>query len=84
MFNLIVISCLQVLIMFFFFLENQNVYICPNKMCQRTYKFKTSLNKHVRLECGGQKKFNCSICPKAFSQKVTLLNHLAIIHNYIE
>jgi hypothetical protein len=53
-------------------------------MCRRTYKFKRNLSSHLKLECGGQKRFNCSICPKAFSQKVTLKNHLALKHNYIE
>lgn len=52
-------------------------------MCLRTYKLKSSLNNHIRFECGGQRKFNCSICSKKFSQKVTLKNHLAIIHKYI-
>ncbi|XP_025421393.1 zinc finger protein 425-like isoform X2 [Sipha flava] len=64
--------------------ENQDRFICPNNMCCRTYKFKRNLSSHLKLECGGQKGFNCSICPKAFSQKVILKKHLAQIHNCIE
>jgi hypothetical protein len=83
-YKIIIILCLHILMIFFFFSENQDRFICPNNMCCRTYKFKRNLSSHLKLECGGQKGFNCSICPKAFSQKVILKKHLAQIHNCIE
>lgn len=58
-------------------------YVCPNNSCNRVYKLKSSLHNHLRLECGGQKRFLCQICLKKFSQKVTLKNHLAIIHKIV-
>lgn len=52
---------------------------CPR--CGRAYKFKHSLLTHLNNVCGGQRKFNCDICHRAFTQNVSLRRHLMRNHN---
>lgn len=63
--------------------EKGNMFVCPNKSCNRIYKSKGSYVNHVRYECGGRKSFECWLCNKKFSQKGTLKSHLGIIHGYL-
>lgn len=58
---------------------------CPNK-CGRCYsgpQRKGTLSRHLRHECGGQKKFACSICLKRFTRKSDLKIHYYCVHKLI-
>jgi len=67
----------------YFFSGTTRNYNCPTVSCKRVYKLKTSLNNHLKFECGGKRQFQCHKCYKNFAQKVTLKNHLGIIHKVI-
>lgn len=52
---------------------------CPNK-CGRIYKYKTSMVKHFKHECGKEPKYFCRFCPKKFHQKGNLKTHIGLVH----
>ena len=54
---------------------------CHN--CQKTYKQKYNLNRHLRYECGVERKFECDICKKKFSHKSSLEVHIRNIHEMV-
>lgn len=51
---------------------------CPQ--CPKKYKFKTSLKRHLKYECGVERQFQCEICLQRFSYKSSLLKHKANKH----
>uniref|UniRef100_A0AAG5D4C4 BTB domain-containing protein n=1 Tax=Anopheles atroparvus TaxID=41427 RepID=A0AAG5D4C4_ANOAO len=58
------------------FLNASGRYQCPRRNCDKNYKDASSLQRHIRYECGGMKKFRCVMCGKAFSQGSHLKRHL--------
>ncbi|XP_062544949.1 longitudinals lacking protein, isoforms H/M/V isoform X14 [Armigeres subalbatus] len=58
------------------FLNPDGRYQCPRRNCNKNYKDASSLQRHIRYECGGMKKFRCVMCGKAFSQGSHLKRHL--------
>ncbi|KAF7284986.1 hypothetical protein GWI33_012767 [Rhynchophorus ferrugineus] len=52
---------------------------CPN--CHKTYKSSSVLRTHRALDCGREKKFNCTHCNSAFKRKAHLKEHLINKHN---
>lgn len=51
---------------------------CP--ICGRLYKYRSTLYRHVRYECGGARmKLVCPICGRRFSRPDNLRQH-AITH----
>lgn len=54
--------------------------ICPQ--CGRTYKIKRNLRTHMKFECGGQKNFQCHLCPSKYTQNISLRRHLLQRHNF--
>uniref|UniRef100_A0A336MKR0 CSON002537 protein n=1 Tax=Culicoides sonorensis TaxID=179676 RepID=A0A336MKR0_CULSO len=57
-------------------INGEGRYGCPRANCAKTYKDASSLQRHIRYECGGMKKFRCIMCGKAFSQGSHLKRHL--------
>ncbi|XP_020288349.1 zinc finger protein 236-like [Pseudomyrmex gracilis] len=51
---------------------------CPQ--CGRGYKFKSSLFKHLKYECGGRRNFTCHVCNQSFTQNVSLRRHALQYH----
>ncbi len=49
--------------------------------CERTYKFKAHLKRHLKNECGVEPPFPCQQCDRRFKQKPHLKDHLIAIHN---
>lgn len=46
---------------------------CPR--CQRTYSLNYTLDRHMRYECGVEKKFVCPVCMRRFSRNDILNTH---------
>ncbi|WAR12621.1 ZFP26-like protein, partial [Mya arenaria] len=51
-------------------------FICH--LCQKGYKDKASLNKHVRFVHVGEKKFECDNCGNKFKSKISLKKHMMV------
>lgn len=61
---------------------SQQIFSCPNN-CNRRYKSKSALARHLKLECGKEPQFQCNICFKKFSQRTTLRAHCGVKHGLI-
>ncbi|XP_014482685.1 PREDICTED: zinc finger protein 775-like [Dinoponera quadriceps] len=48
--------------------------------CGKKYSLKHNLVRHVRFECGGQRRFSCHLCPNKYTQNVSLHRHLMHHH----
>ncbi|KAF7272330.1 hypothetical protein GWI33_014879 [Rhynchophorus ferrugineus] len=48
--------------------------------CDKSYKHKPNLYRHSKYECDGVPRFVCDICGKAYTQKVTLKQHVDSLH----
>lgn len=56
---------------------------CPNSHCGRCYRGvgrKGNLTRHLKNECGVERKFQCTYCSKRFSRNNKLKAHCAIYH----
>ncbi|XP_049861445.1 longitudinals lacking protein isoform X3 [Schistocerca gregaria] len=51
---------------------------CPT--CGNVYRYKSSLARHVRLECGKNPQFHCPYCPHETKHKSSLLSHIESRH----
>ncbi|XP_071449191.1 longitudinals lacking protein, isoforms H/M/V isoform X6 [Hetaerina americana] len=57
---------------------SSRLHPCPR--CGRPYKTRSTLNRHLRYECGGAgRRFECPICLKRISRPDTFRQH-ALIH----
>lgn len=43
--------------------------------CGRAYSVPYSLDRHLKYECGVEKKFSCSVCSRRFSRRDILRVH---------
>jgi hypothetical protein len=53
-------------------------FSCPQ--CGRSYAAMTSVNRHLRWECGLEPQFTCQVCQRRFYHKHTLTHHLRGAH----
>lgn len=53
---------------------NQKAFRCIK--CNRTYRWKRTLDRHLKFECGKVAQFQCSNCPYRAKRKCHLVNHL--------
>ncbi|XP_065094138.1 uncharacterized protein LOC135714683 [Ochlerotatus camptorhynchus] len=53
---------------------------CPNGTCDRKYKIKYSLIRHLRNECIDNRRFPCPFCKKKFSYSFILNRHILKVH----
>ena len=53
-------------------------FSCPQ--CGRSYAAMTSVNRHLRWECGLEPQFTCQVCHRRFYHKHTLTHHLRGAH----
>lgn len=60
--------------------EASGVRYCCLK-CNRTYKKRCNLNRHIYYECGKKKLFQCDKCNKCVTRKETLIVHMHTMHN---
>lgn len=55
-----------------------NIFQCPN--CHKVYHYKSSLARHIRLECGKEPQFQCPYCPHVTKHKSSLVMHIDARH----
>lgn len=48
--------------------------------CQRKYKFRKTLNRHMNHECGKDKVHSCSACTYRTYRNDRLLSHIRMVH----
>jgi len=48
--------------------------------CQRQYKFRKTLNRHMNYECGKDKEYLCSLCDYRTHRNDRLLSHKRLVH----
>lgn len=46
------------------------------KLCGRGYRWRESVLRHLRLECGKEAQFQCPLCPLRTKHKHSLLRHV--------
>lgn len=63
----------------YFSVEQSISYSC--QQCDKQYKYKNNLRRHIRHECNQEPKFCCEICPKRFKQKGHLKSHYLVHMN---
>ncbi|XP_075226159.1 uncharacterized protein LOC142327137 isoform X7 [Lycorma delicatula] len=58
-----------------------SLYKCDR--CGKVYKYKTSLNLHLRVKCGHAPKFQCIICSRKFFYNGQLKMHVLTKHHSV-
>lgn len=51
--------------------------------CGKWYQHRTTLKRHLKLECGKEPQFHCSLCPYKAKQKIHLSKHTAAKHRIV-
>lgn len=59
--------------------SGEDNFKCPN--CGRSYKSNSSLNRHIRYECGKEPQFRCPDCFYRAKHKAALNCHTISRHN---
>lgn len=54
-------------------------YVCPG--CGRSYKYKSTMNRHRRYECNKKGTHICPLCQKVFKHKHNMETHLFTVHD---
>ncbi|KAJ8894856.1 hypothetical protein PR048_000163 [Dryococelus australis] len=52
-------------------------------LCGKLYKWRTNLQRHMRLECGKAPQFQCPHCGKRFSRHDVLCAHIRSVHRHL-
>lgn len=60
-------------------MKNAGHHTCET--CGRSYKYRDTLVRHVRLECGKAPQFRCQFCPYMSKQKTNLNVHISLKHS---
>ncbi|XP_076682773.1 longitudinals lacking protein, isoforms J/P/Q/S/Z [Andrena cerasifolii] len=55
----------------------------PCCKCTRSYTTKSTLNRHLREECGKMPQYFCRYCQKAFKQRSNFQRHVRRVHGCI-
>nr|CAD7257412.1 unnamed protein product [Timema shepardi] len=56
--------------------DQSNEFPCPK--CGKVYRWMTSLSRHMRLECGQERKYHCQVCGRRFKHKHHLMDHIEV------
>lgn len=51
--------------------------------CNREYKYKRDLSRHVRIECGKEPRHQCPFCPLRTKHKGNLKAHIYNKHSMV-
>lgn len=68
--------------MFSFSRELDSRSLCPNNY-GRSYKNKRSTIRHLQLEFGTDRKFECYVCHKQFTRNYNMGGHLVTVHGIL-
>ena len=60
----------------------QEGHRCPK--CGRLYRWKSTLDRHLRLECGKEPQFQCPYCPYRAKRKSNLEKHIILRHHIMK
>ncbi|XP_053673958.1 serine-rich adhesin for platelets-like [Anopheles nili] len=60
--------------------DGDGYFHCPADSCDRKYKIKYSLLRHLRNECNADRRYSCPKCDKRFSYSFILNRHLLKVH----
>lgn len=59
--------------------EEDNIVLHVCQLCGKSYKSRSTLNRHLRYECGRARfKLECSVCGRKFSRPDNLRQHAGI------
>jgi uncharacterized C2H2 Zn-finger protein len=58
--------------------DSVHLYACPR--CTKRYKFRTSLYRHLKFECGKEPSFHCPHCSYMTKQKAPMQRHIRHTH----
>ena len=61
--------------------ETQESYKCPSLGCERAYKNKKSLIRHMQYECQVPPKFKCQFCSHRTWIHCNMLKHIKRCHS---
>uniref|UniRef100_A0ABD2WTI3 C2H2-type domain-containing protein n=1 Tax=Trichogramma kaykai TaxID=54128 RepID=A0ABD2WTI3_9HYME len=56
------------------------IWNCHNKGCDRKFKYKSNLKRHLSFECQGKRLFSCAYCDFKASYHVNVMKHTISIH----
>ena len=57
----------------------KKAFPCPQ--CDRSYKNKSSLNRHLQYECGTSKRYVCPLCDARMFYSSSLQEHILFAHS---
>lgn len=60
-------------------LNRATPFVCP--ICNKWYTYKTTLNRHLKFECGKEPQFRCPHCIYRASQKNNMIRHIKTHHS---
>jgi uncharacterized Zn-finger protein len=65
--------------------EEDGIQLHVCQLCGKSYKSRSTLNRHLRYECGRARfKLECSVCGRKFSRPDNLRQHAGIhMQNYV-
>lgn len=59
--------------------EEDGIQLHVCHLCGKSYKTRSTLNRHLRYECGGARfKLECTVCGRKFSRPDNLRQHSGI------
>ncbi|CAL1680035.1 unnamed protein product [Lasius platythorax] len=58
----------------------EKIFLCPKNNCDRVFKWKGNLMRHLRYECGLQPRFKCPYCDSKSKFKASVRQHLIRKH----
>ncbi|XP_050301562.1 zinc finger protein 888-like [Anthonomus grandis grandis] len=63
-----------------YYLKEEDWYVC--KQCNKRYKHRTSVWRHIKWECNKKPQFACHICGKRVTQKTSLKAHVENLSSF--
>lgn len=64
-----------------YYVKHDDWFVC--KQCNKKYKHRTSVWRHIKWECNKKPQFACNICGKRVTQKTSLKAHVENVHGLV-
>lgn len=65
---------------FIIYFVSDKIWTCER--CNKSYRYKQNLFRHMKHECGDRRDYCCEFCNKRFRQKYAMETHQAIAHGF--